>query len=330
MLFNDGDDDENDSRVSVTIIPPLLIAASDMSDAERRAIWYQPQEYDAQQHTARNIALAIRRREPCDPRGNPTTYSNVLARVYTSCLSTRMNGPTKQDMDKLSHWTRVAHSRRGLEKMSLPEISKLRKQCKDKVVQAVLEAQDCLLDNATSYEERADVIRRQCERRSRSASLFAAAMGQADAKAAEGEYSAQRKMRFGQTQQPVDSSTMGSQFPSAAASQQQPKSIHNMHLLQQMQLQQQRQLQQQIQQQQQMSGGSSDVYFDSRRNNSPESKRKSSLDESGSDRTQSTVSTTGSGSSSSLEYNSTASAVGTNGGYHMSTEPAVSETACSY
>lgn len=109
------------------------------------------------------------------------------------------NGPSARDVEKLSQWARVAHSRRGLEKMSLPEISQLRKECRLSVVRSVLETQS--RPDFSSAEERFQTIRIQCERRTRAARLFAQVLGQADAAAAEGEYGPQRPQRPQRPQQ---------------------------------------------------------------------------------------------------------------------------------
>lgn len=178
-------DDETDS-VPHVIIGPLLVPSSEMTDFEKLTQWWQPSEYNSQKATAKNIAKAIQKREPCDPKGNPSAYSNVVARVFSVCLSSKMKGPTEHDLEKLAHWARVAHSRRGLERWSIPQVSKIRKECRLAVIDAVLDIQYENPDGL-DWEELMEVIRRSSERLSNASKLYALSMAFADHLAARDE-----------------------------------------------------------------------------------------------------------------------------------------------
>ena len=178
-------DDETDN-VPCQIAGPLLVPSSEMTDIEKQTQWWQPSEYNSQKATAKNIAKAIQKREPCDPKGNPSAYSNVVARVFSACLSTKMKGPTEHDLEKLAHWTRVAHSRRGLERWSIPQVSKIRKECRLAVIDAVLDMQYENPDGL-DWDELWEVIRMSSERLSKASKLYALAMAFADHQAARDE-----------------------------------------------------------------------------------------------------------------------------------------------
>lgn len=175
-------DNENNSHIEsgsapllVEIIGARLTPASEMSDEDVSVRWYLQHEYARQKWLARCIADDISSREPEHGQGG---YIGTISRVYHACLGDP-HEPSSEDLERLHHWTRVAHSRRGLEQWSVSAVSRQRKIRRFALKQTLLHNQKRL--SHLNAETKAEVLRLCSLQFSKAASRFATAMADADA-----------------------------------------------------------------------------------------------------------------------------------------------------
>ena len=201
--------------VLTTTYEGVLPRASTMSPSEKADIWWQTRDYDIFSGTARLIAGEIRRRAAAisaaaarsvgsqedgggsNTRAHAESYAAVLTQVLQACsLAAASSSATTGDDEEddvdikahpldpnlfayLAHWTRSGHSRRGLERWSIAYHGSKRNADRGAQIQAVLVAQASTL----AEEDKDDKIKAASEAHSKSARLFALAIGQADAAA---------------------------------------------------------------------------------------------------------------------------------------------------
>lgn len=171
-------DDNDCSEVSVEILGPLLVPSSEMAIDDKRDIWWQPKESKAFLENARMLGLESWSR---DSKDDDTCYAQVLCSVYKSCKEPKAKGPNRKQRDKLSQWTKVAHSRRGIERICCRDMGVIRSQQKHEAIQGVLRAQKKL--KSSSPEDKEHLLSMVSKTLTRPARLFAAVMGEADANA---------------------------------------------------------------------------------------------------------------------------------------------------
>ena len=150
---------------------------------EHSNIWYLPQELLAQGLLARQVAAGILRSEPSS---DENSYVGVMERIYNSCLPDCTSGPPKGDLTKLEHWTRVAHSRRGLERWSVPTSGHQRAQTRKALVKDIVQFQRSM-EAHFDPDDKAELIRTRSLAWSDASRSYAAIMGHADAVAARSE-----------------------------------------------------------------------------------------------------------------------------------------------
>lgn len=150
-----------------------------MTREEHLNTWYPSHELVAQRQLAFNVAAGIRQGE-ASSGGN--SYGGVMERVYNSCLPDSARGPSKDDLRMLEHWTRVAHSRRGLERWSIPASGERRAEARKVLVQEIVRLQQ-RIDPHLDSDEKAEKIRSRSRSLSRASRRYATIMGLADAKA---------------------------------------------------------------------------------------------------------------------------------------------------
>ena len=201
--------------VLTTTYEGVLPRASTMSPSEKADIWWQTRDYDIFSGTARLIAGEIRRRAAAisaaaarsvssqedgggsNTRAHAESYAAVLTQALQACsLAAASSSATTGDDEEddvdikahpldpnlfayLAHWTRSGHSRRGLERWSVAYHGSKRNADRGAQIQAVLVAQASTL----AEEDKDDKIKAASEAHSKSARLFALAIGQADAAA---------------------------------------------------------------------------------------------------------------------------------------------------
>jgi hypothetical protein len=115
------------------------------------------------------MAQGIRYRHDADAN-NPSSYTNVLASTYLSCV----NGcsPSQDTMKQLAGWFEVGTSRLGLENMSVKTIKNDRKKRSRNAIHDVLKAQ-------ASVDNDPEAIRNDYRQATKSARLFALALADA-------------------------------------------------------------------------------------------------------------------------------------------------------
>lgn len=163
---------------SIASIVGYVVPASALSAEERSELWWQSDDYDQFLGTARLISTEIQRRSyvatvgnsyptsadvgygaglgivDVKPLPNPEGYANVMSATLEACctdldpdqadailagISRRVLAPKL--FATLTHWVRVGHSRRGLERWSVPYHGHGRHWARQRHLEAVLEAQ---------------------------------------------------------------------------------------------------------------------------------------------------------------------------------------------
>lgn len=185
----------------------LLTPSSEMSMREKSHIWWQARDYEVFKGTARLISSEIRRRTEASSNARGSSrgtegYASVLTRSLDSCRLTPLPSHSEDENIDLSHplprrlfaylthWVRVGHSRRGLERWSVSSHSDSRNAARQDAIRTVLveqnqegEAEDERAGTGDGTDGMAERLRRVSIRATRSARLFARAIGQADAAA---------------------------------------------------------------------------------------------------------------------------------------------------
>ena len=117
--------------------------------------WYLPNELLAQSVLAHRVAAAI---HSDGPSSDESSYVGVMERIYNSCLPECTSGPSHEVLTKLEHWTRVAHSRRGLERWSVPTSGARRIKTRKALVKDIVQFQRSMEANCDP-NEKAEKIR---------------------------------------------------------------------------------------------------------------------------------------------------------------------------
>jgi len=159
----------------------LLTPSSEMTIHDKRDVWWQPQEFDSFLEDAKVLAIESRRLDASD---DEASYAQVLLSIFRSCKESNAKGPSRKQRYRLSQWTKVAYTRRGLERICVKEIGVTRSRQKQEVIQGVLRAQGRLKKNA-SPEDKEFLLSAVSRSLTRPARLYAAVMGEADANASD-------------------------------------------------------------------------------------------------------------------------------------------------
>lgn len=173
--WGDESHSESSTRLVVDTIGAFLTPSSEMTKREIATRWYLREEYETQGSLASSVAAGIRGSEG-------DGYVGTVEKVYKSCMGSL--GPSDLYVQKLAHWTRVAHSRRGLEKWSVMSIAKHRRHRRKALVRTILDLQRDPGMAKIDARQREEVFRICSERGSQAERRFALIMGHADAVAA--------------------------------------------------------------------------------------------------------------------------------------------------
>lgn len=178
--------------------PPLIVASGfhQIKDLHKKDYFWQESDYRRFLRTAALIAVEVRKLSK--PR-KPYDYEDVLTRILAACEEKMEMSHSEVHLNDhcdsthwippdlflaLSNWVKAGSSRRGLEKLIIPNHAKSRNQTRQNTVSAVLEAQKSIQMCAEGEGlDKHILIRNASENCSRSARLFALVMGHADASA---------------------------------------------------------------------------------------------------------------------------------------------------
>ena len=152
---------------------------------DRAELWYKAVEY---KHFRRSTVSAARALAQTEAKNRAAfSYERVMERTYQICKDVINEGTesyqslsTPQERRHLNRWAEVAPNRLGLEKWALRHIVKDKQQRRFEMIDLILDLQD-----AKEYVEgdRAEFIRKSCERISRPSRLYAQALAKAQANA---------------------------------------------------------------------------------------------------------------------------------------------------
>jgi hypothetical protein len=122
------------------------------------------------------------------------TYTNTMFRLWNCCLKGKE--PTSSLKRELRFWASIGHSRRGLEKYSLPKLQEERQLRRYQHSSGVLFVQDQCYENKMDLETTNRLIRVASEKLSKTSALFARLMAAADAEAVEYDADEELALRF--------------------------------------------------------------------------------------------------------------------------------------
>ena len=174
------EDGTGTDRVTVTIVGPLLNPASAMSDEEKQAIWWSKSDCRAFTLNARLLGKETILRES---GGDSKGYKMVILNAQQACEL--VEEPTTELRHNLKRWISAADSRRGIERLCIPEARALRAERITNTVHSVLWAQGYFSDMC--WDCKAELTRSISESRSHGARSFARLLGDCDAHAARSE-----------------------------------------------------------------------------------------------------------------------------------------------
>lgn len=161
--------------VEIDIFPPL-------NSREKSKLWWARSDLEDMKRNARDLAKTIYIRHYAKKKGDQS-YGSAVQRIYAGCMIKTRNIISLDDRLNLWLWITHGHSRRGLERWSVPEVGQHRRRRRHSAVRSVLGIQKAL-DPDLSAAAKREVLRKCSEQYSRSARLFAEALGEADAVAA--------------------------------------------------------------------------------------------------------------------------------------------------
>uniref|UniRef100_A0A7S1VNM4 Uncharacterized protein n=1 Tax=Grammatophora oceanica TaxID=210454 RepID=A0A7S1VNM4_9STRA len=176
-------------RSSDTFIANDLVPSSAMTVEDKRRIWWQNSDYQIFKQTGRLIAREIQRRQDVRQTSSPNSYMSIMARTYSACHQPNLRDDESpicsRDKRTLQQWTEVGMCRRGLEKWSIPQMTRDRFKRKAMVIHTVLDLQKRLRAsrsrlNFPNQHGGEELMRVASERLTKPARLFARAMGEAD------------------------------------------------------------------------------------------------------------------------------------------------------
>jgi hypothetical protein len=184
--WRSSNDSNNHQPILVKQLGPLLKPASDMKRKEKIELWYQDTDVRAFRQEAMRLAYSISIKERYESKEidvcNPMSYSNVHGKIYEAANSGKL--PARETMKYLENWHKVAVSRRGLERWSLPTIALDRMSRIDATIKKVLSLQETMDDNIFDAEERTRLLRCASEQMSRPSKRLAQILARADEVAA--------------------------------------------------------------------------------------------------------------------------------------------------
>lgn len=164
--------DDKGDVVKAEILGPLLEPASALSEEEKSEIWWMRSDFETFSSHARLLARETALREKDDKKG----YKMVFLGGYLACE--REAGPTESQKHYLRQWTKVAFSRRGIERWCIEDLDDLRADRRKKSISAVLDAQDC--SGNMTRESRIEFIKSAYVSRTLGARRFAVLLAEGD------------------------------------------------------------------------------------------------------------------------------------------------------
>ena len=154
----------------------------DFTRSEKIALWYQPSDYHNMRQTAKSTARSIRDHEPNGSASNAKySYSRVLLAIQKSTIE-QNDEMSATERSHFELWIKSGHSRRGLERWSVPTLDLSRREHQTTVTRSVIKMwhQKCKCEDPLLLDDAGDRIALAYSKMSRPACKFARLMGQAD------------------------------------------------------------------------------------------------------------------------------------------------------
>ena len=170
---------------------PNLVEIPENNNEDKCNAWYSKKELETIKYKARRLAAEIHQRNSI----SSLPYMETISKTYGHCVET--GRPTLTDMEGLVTWVSKGHSRRGLERWSIPLIGKHRQWRQANSIRLVLKEQRDM-DPSISISQRLKRLRRVSEVCSSASKSFAAALGIADEEAAKEAYLSNTRLCIGE------------------------------------------------------------------------------------------------------------------------------------
>lgn len=157
---------------------------SDFTRSEKLASWYQPSDYHYMKQMAKITARSIRDHAPNEMVSNTKhSYTQVLLAIQKSTIECNDEISTS-DIKFFELWIKSGHSRRGLERWSVPTLDFIRRERQATVTRSVIDMWHhkckCKCNDPTLQGDVGDIIALAYSEMARPACRFAQWMGQAD------------------------------------------------------------------------------------------------------------------------------------------------------
>ena len=161
--------------------------ASNHCEEDLRGLWYSESEYKLLRQVAKRDARSVLAEARANPRA-PFSYQRVMEQTYDTCalivneeMEQFESMSTPQEQLHLYRWAEFATSRMGLEKYTLRHIGKDAEERRLDIYDFVLGTQCIRVKNSCAREDKAEYIRKGCERLSRPSRIYARAIAKARA-----------------------------------------------------------------------------------------------------------------------------------------------------
>lgn len=151
-----------------------------ITNSAKETMWFGKDELKEIRSKASKIGAGLHTREDLS---NPASYPSVMHRSYTACLKGSL--PSNQDFRHLVHYTRSCEHRRGLERTSLPGITRDRMKRTFHLVHTILAIQKRGLQY--SPEKLQEMMSKASKMLSRPSTISARLTGITDASAVEND-----------------------------------------------------------------------------------------------------------------------------------------------
>jgi hypothetical protein len=149
------------------------------TEEDKASKWYSRSDLEYMKYKARTLSEEIHQRNSLTFHTLP--YKDIISKAYEDCM--RVGKPTRRNLQGLFTWISKGHSRRGLERWSVPRVGKHRRWRQARVIHHVLKEQQ-EVKPMESVRSRMKRLRETSELYSLAAKNFAEALGKADEVAA--------------------------------------------------------------------------------------------------------------------------------------------------
>jgi hypothetical protein len=150
-------------------------SAGMITKQQAKDVWYTPHDVASFKSVTKNMVREIVLAD--DYNKTQFSYKNMVRHAYEQCCKcpaeTDANLLTKSEEEHLHQWTRIATNRLGLDAWTIRDIAYDRICRRRDILHVVLEIQGMDCSSLITNDDKAEIIRRECQEISRGSRLFA-------------------------------------------------------------------------------------------------------------------------------------------------------------